>query len=226
MSTDNFLKKIFFRIACVALGVFCTLSCIYAGVITDAKRVDVNCSFYFLVTNDVKTEVGAEFAKLEGGAGYLLEHDGVEYVTLAVYLEENEGLTVQENLQREGRTTSLLQKGVLALWFKGAKKRHAYLYVNGLNIFKSYIYLLNETIKSLDEGLTQERCKSLLKTQLKQYQYAKECYWEYSALSEVFDKSAQQLFAILEEVVYLKDLRYLLCWQTEKYIELCEEFSI
>ncbi len=226
MLADNFLKKNLFRIASLALTLFCVLGCMYASLITNAKRVDVNSHFYFLVTDDVKTEVGAEFAKLEGGAGYLLEHGGSEFVALAVYLEEGEGLTVQENLQKEGKITSLLQKGVLALWFKGVKKKRANLYVNGLNTFKSYIYLLNETINRLDKGLTQERCKSLLNTQVKQYQYAKECYREYSALSDIFEKSAQQLFAILEEVVYLKDLRYLLCWQTEKYIGLCEEFSI
>ena len=226
MSTDTFFKKVISNFAAAVLLLFCMLSCTYAGVVASAQSVEVNGRFYFLVTDDTKVEVGAEFAKLEGGAGYLIEHDGREYVTLAVYLDEEEGLAVQSNLKKAGKTTSLLQKSVSTLYFKGReKKQHTFL-VGGLNTLKSYVCVLRNVIDYLAEGLSQEGCKSLLKTLVRQYQHAKEYYREYEELSETFDKSAQQLFTYLDGVVYLKDLRYLLCWQAEKYIALCGEFSL
>ena len=222
MSTDNFLKKA----GSIVIALSCLLICAYAGVVARAKRVEVNAVFYYLVTEDTKMEVGAEFAKLEGGAGYLLEHNGAEYVTLAVYLEEGEAFAVQYRLSAAGRTTSLLQKNVQALYFKGKEKRESALYISGLNTLNSYIYLLKATLDSLADGLSQEKCKGLLITQLRQYTYAKEQYKQYEALSKVFAQSAEQLSAIVSDIAYLKDLRYLLCWQTEKYIALCSKFSI
>ena len=226
MSTDYFFKRILYTIVSLTFTAFCAFGCIYAGIIRNAQKVEGGSCFYFLVTDDTKTEVGAEFAKLEGGAGYLLEHEGKEYVTLAVYVEESEGVAVQQNLQKAGKTTFLLQKSTPMLWFKGKEKKQASFYVSGLNTLKSYLYALKSTIDCLDEGLSQERCKGLLNTQVRQYKHAKECYKEYKKLSEVFEKSAQQLVAILDGVIYLKDLRYLLCWQTEKYLALCSEFSL
>ena len=226
MSTDNFLKRISFLIASVIFVIASVFACMYAGVIANAQKIDFYDSFYFLVTDDTKIEVGAEFAKLEGGAGYLLAHNGAEYVTLSVYLEENEGLFVQEALQKTGRNTSLIQKEVETLYFKREEKKKSTFYISGLKTFKSYINLLNETIKRLDEGLSQEKCKALLKMQYKQYNHAQGQYYAYKALSNVFEKSAEQLFVILDGVIYLKDLRYLLCWQAEKYITLCSQFSL
>ena len=226
MSADIFYKKFIFHIASVVCVTFFLCACVYAGIIANAERVFVGASFYFLVTEDVKVEVGAEFAKLEGGAGYLLEYDGVERVTLAVYLEESEGLSVQQNLQKDGKSTALLYKGVSSLCFKGREKQKSSLYVNGLNTFKSYITILKGIVDGLAKGFTQERCKSLLNIQLKQYNYAQACYSSYQPLCEALGESAKQLSNILREVVYLKDLRYLLCWQTEKYISLCSQFSL
>ena len=226
MPTDNFLKKFHNFIFSFALVMFCVCNFIYAGIVASAKRVNVNASFYFLVTEDTKTEVGAEFAKLQGGAGYLLSHNGAEYVTLAVYLEEREGLAVQKRLKESGKTTLLLQKSAPTLWFKGTERLRAKFIVGGLNTLKSYIDVLKQTIDSLDGGMSQEKCKGILSAQLRQYTYAKEYYKEYAELSEVFDKSAQQLFAIARDIVYVRDLRYLLCWQTENYIALCSKFSI
>lgn len=226
MSTDNFLKRISFFIVGAIFIIASAFACMYAGVLASAQKVDVYDCFYFLVTDDTKIEAGAEFAKLDGGAGYLLAHNGAEYVTLSVYLEESEGLFVQEALQKTGRNTTLITKEVQTLYFQGSEKKKSALYISGLKTFKSYINLLNETMKRLDEGLSQESCKALLKTQYKQYNHAEKQYCEYKALSNVFEKSAEQLFVILDGVVYLKDLRYLLCWQAEKYIMLCSQFSL
>ena len=226
MSTDNFFKRLSFLIVGAIFVIFSAFACVYAGIIINAQKVDFCDSFYFLVTDDTKIEVGAEFAKLEGGAGYLLTHNGAEFVTLSVYLEESEGLSVQEALQKTGRDTALIQKGVERLYFKGKEKEKSTLYISGLNTLKSYINLLNDIIKRLDEGVSQERCKSLLTMQYKQYNYAQKQYCTYKALHNVFKESAEQLLAILDGVVYLKDLRYLLCWQAENYITLCSQFSL
>ena len=226
MSADYFFKKVFFQLASVGIAMFFLCICAYTGIIASAKRVFVGVSFYYLVTDDVKVEAGAEFAKLEGGAGYLLEYEGSEHVTLAVYLEESEGLAVQQNLQKTGRCTSLLHKGVSTLCFKGAEKQKGALYVNGLNGFKSYICVLKEVIDGLANGLTQEKCKNLLSVLLRQYKHAQVCFSAYQPLCELLEQSFSRLSILVNDVVYLKDLRYLLCWQTEKYLALCSEFSL
>lgn len=226
MSADAFFKKLLFRFCGFILVLLTAGAGIYACAMHKAEKILLNTSFYYLVKKDAHIAAGVEFAKLEGGAGYLLEDGGMQYVALSVYFDENEGYSVRQNLKNAGKDTLLIKKEVPCLYFKGSEKKNKSLIVNGLNTLKSYIQLLKNTIERLDKGLTQEKCKSLLDIQRKQYQYAKELYRGYEELSEVFDQSAKELFIILSDVVYLKDLRYLLCWQTEKYLSLCSEFSL
>ena len=201
MPADTFYKKFLFRLCGFILVPLIVGAGVHACTISKAEKIALNTSFYYLVKKDVHIEAGSEFAKLEGGAGYILENSGAQYVALNVYLEEWEGLSVRQNLRNAGKQTLLIEKSVQCLYFKGSERKNASLIVDGLNALKTYIQLLENTTKLLDKGLTQETCKNLLDIQRKQYQQAKELYRGYEALSEVFDQSAKELFMIQSDVV-------------------------
>ncbi len=171
-------------------------------------------------------EVGAEFARLEGGAGYLYD-DGEKYrVALAVYLQEKDGVEVQDRLLSEGRELALVHKGVDRLYFKGRKREKAAVYTQALRLWESYMQYLNGCILRLEKGLTQEGCKRLLQELKKQFAYAEETYKGYDAYAFACGKMEENLCRLEEETVYLKDLRYLLCLQADEFLQLCAEFSL
>ncbi len=221
MSTKIFKKlaglACAFAIGVVAFGVF------YGGYLSRAKEVEKQKSFYFLLSGDSRVEVSAEFIKLEGGAGYLLEEPDGRYVALAVYLTEEEGLAVQESLQEP---TVLCRKGVSTLYFKGKEKKNTSLYLNALRTLEGYISVLSECINRLEKGGTQESCKRLLAILQRQFAYAEGEYEEYPAFSQACGEWSGRLKGLCEETVYAQELRYLLCGQVEKYLQLCEEFSL
>ncbi len=169
-------------------------------------------------------EAGAEFAKLEGGAGYLLCVEGREYVALSVYGSEEEGIAVQGNLLGEGKTTQLVCEEVSSLYFRGRERKNTDLYVNALRTFREYMSVLIGCISRLEKGGTQERCKDLLGILQRQFAYAREAFAGYGDFANVCEKSQGELQKMGEGTVYLKDLRYLLCWQAEQYVELCAAF--
>ena len=222
MSAEFFYRKLLIALCAVALF-FTAIPCVYAGIISHAESVDIATDFYFLVSDDVQVEAGAEFARLEGGAGYLLEHGKGEYVALSVYFDKADGLAVQNRLEED---TLLLHKGVKRLYFKGKTKKKSTLYVHAIRTFEGYISVLNECISRLEKGMTQESCKRLLKLLERQFKHAQTVFGGYEAFQKVCAESQKELADICEETVYLKDLRYLLCWQAEKYVELCAAFAL
>ncbi len=224
MSTDFLSKKWIRHLAygVVAILVFC--SCAYACFLSKGKKKEWNAAFYFLLSEDSKVEVGAEFIKLDGGAGYLLRHEGKEYAAISVYLSEEEAKTVQCGLPQKGKGTKIVEKKVDGLYFRN--KKQSVLYVNALRIWKEYITLLNGCISKLEKGLTQEACKRLLNSLKEQYSYSQKEYAAYGAFADVCRQSKENLEALCVGNIYVKDLRYFLCWQAEKYISLCKEFRV
>ena len=89
---------LFFLLICV-IGIFCKLY---------VKKVDLKASFHFLVLEEKSVEAGAEFIKLEGGAGYILRYDGKDYAVLSVYLSQEDASAVQKVLALQNRQTDLI----------------------------------------------------------------------------------------------------------------------
>ncbi len=204
-------------IGVVAFGFF------YSQRLANAQTVTLNKSFYFLVSTDSRVEASAEFAKLDGGAGYLLEEEGSQYVALAVYLSRADALSVQEGLG-EALPTCVVHKGAFSLSFVGKEKRKSALYLNALRTLEGYICILNECIARLEKGSTQESCKRLLTILQRQFAFAEGEYEEYPEYAKACGAWSRELEGICKETVYLQRLRYLLCWQVEKYLQLCEAF--
>ncbi len=168
--------------------------------------------------------MSTEFIKLDGGAGYLLEADGVQYVALSVYLNEADGLAVQAGLKES--ETKLIRRGVGSLYFKGKDKQKSALYLNALRTLEGYIRVLEECVSRLEKGSTQESCKRLLKILERQFAFAAGEYESYPAFSRLCGNWASSLAKLGEDTVYGKDLRFLLCRLAEGYLQLCAAFSL
>ncbi len=159
-------------------------------------------------------EAGAEFAQLNGGAGYLLEYEGGIYVAISVYEREESALSVQKDLKEAGTATDLLRVGGASLRFT---KKNAATRKSALRLLESYISVLNGCVYELEKGMTQENCKRLLTILTRQFLQAKKNYTEYEAFSKACGGWASRLTELCKATVYLKDLRYLLCQQVDAY---------
>ena len=96
MLTVFFYKYRISRMACW-LSLFFALACMgYAFSLSKVKCVNFEGNAYFLVLEGAHLEAGAEFAKWQGGAGYLLEVDGAEYVAISVFLNKDSAKIVQK----------------------------------------------------------------------------------------------------------------------------------
>ena len=226
MLAEFFYKKKFGCFVCAIVLTFIFGCVAYARYFVGIKSVDVDETFYFLVRKDAGIEASAELVRWDGGAGYFIEEGGSEYVAINVFLKKEEAELVQKRLSLKGASTTILQKRIQKLYFKGRKKEQATLYVAALNLFKSYMIVLEECITRLENGLTQEACKRILKTLEKQFRYVEKTCDGYLQMQKACSVISSVVSQMCSTTVYLKDLRYLLCWQAEKYIQLSGAFAL
>ncbi len=204
---------------------FVCLSVFYAVYLSQMKRVRIGKHFYFLVLNTAHVEAGIFDGQLSGGAGYLLEYEGREYVALAVYFNEERGIAVQGGLQEEGR---LLAVHVDQLYFKTClEKRKSYLYQGAFDCLYGCMEVLGWEIDRLDNGGTQQSTIRTLEILLRQLRYLASLYEDdFTQCAQVCKRTSETVSMIVSDVVYAKDLRYLLCDMTVEYIRLASKFSL
>lgn len=227
MSTEFFREKIIKR--CIAILTVCfNLFCFgYAQFLSQVKTVEIQKGFFYLVREETNVEVGIEFVKLEGGAGYLLRQNGKEYVVLSAYLKEKDGLAVQANMLN-GEDTHLLYIGVDTLYFKTNKeKKNADVYIGALQTFFEYMEVFDRAISLLENGATQESVKRILLPLSRQFDYLSEEYAKfYLDFADVSHYFAEIIDRYCAEILFVGDLRYVLCLMTEEYLMLASAFSI
>ncbi len=223
MSAKSFIMK---KMACIAAILITLGGVFYAFALTKAQAVPIDGYFYFLVSAEENVEAVAELARLDGGAGYLLEEGENRYVALAVYKREQEGEEMQKSLEKSGRETLLLKRGQDTLYFKGKNKERSVLYRSALALWAGWSSVLSECISRLEKGMTQESCKRILAILKRQFAYGQSAYAEYSEFALLCGQSEQAITQIYSGTIYVRDLRYLFCWQAEKYVELCSAFSL
>ena len=197
----------------------------YAVMVNYASLVWIGKSFYFLVSQNMHLEASCHTTRLDGGAGYLLDYEGVSYVAWSVYFNEVDGLTVQSGL---ASATHLLKLDVSYLSFKTrADKKKKTVALGALNSFYGCIDVLSQGIEMLDQGLTQQACARLLSLLSRTYTYMRETYREsYPQLSKACDGLQTALANMLTRTIYGKDLRYLLCSACDAYIRLTSVFTL
>ena len=228
MSTVFFNRKRIKKFICL-LATAVTLGAVVCSArFFTVKRVRWKRTYYFLVTEETHVEAGAAFAKLEGGAGYLIRQGDRDYVALAVYLEEKDGKTVQAALKTTGEETKLLRVGVENLYFQTKReKKNAERYIGAFDCLQGCMTVLEECISRLEKGLSQEKCKGILSELKNQFAFLSKDYGvEYAAFGSLCDDTAKRLETLLSDTLYAKDLRYLLCELAEKSVALASAFSL
>ncbi len=227
MTADFFRKNVYKWIVGVITVCFTLICFVYAWFLSRAKEVEIMTGFFYLVREETNVEVGIEFVKLEGGAGYLLRQNGQDYVVLSVYLNEKDGIAVQTNLSGD-KETQLVYVGVDTLYFKTQReKENAAVYTGALQIFYSCMEMFDGVIQRLEDGATQERTKGILLTLSRQLDYLSQEYAQvYPAFSAVCRRCSQRIEEYCADILFAGDLRYELCIMTEEYLTLAGAFAI
>ncbi len=210
------------------LSVLFTVSVmLYSVMLSQTRIVDVRTAFYFLVAEETHVEAGAEFVKLEGGAGYLLTYDGKDYAVFSVYLKEEDGLAVQAALSESGRAAQLLPIFIDCLFFKGADRKKENIYLSALNCLKEYAQVFAACASYLEKGIPQERIKRILIPAQQQLLTLSKSYKKkFGAFSKLCKRLSGQLAVYNSDILYARDLRYLLCSTSVGYLELCKRFAL
>ncbi|MBE5740273.1 MAG: hypothetical protein E7352_01055 [Clostridiales bacterium] len=227
MTADFFRGKIYKIVAGCIATLFTAFCFGYALFLSRAKTVEVNRGFFYLVRAETNVEVGVEFVKLEGGAGYLIRQNGIDFVVLSVYLSENDALSVQANMQ-SGEKTPIMYVGVKTLYFKTRKeKKNADVCVGALDVLYGYIGVFNDVIARLEDGATQESVKRILSPIGRQFAFLSTKYTQmYPAFAFFCRGVSERIERYCEKILFVGDLRYELCAMTEGYLTLARAFSI
>ena len=220
-----FLQKKWRLTIIYALSFIITLSSIvYALLINNAQVYKHEQIFYFLVSKNQRLEASSFEIKAENGAGYLLEKDGKQYIALSVYFNEIDG----ENALQSAitRFDDLAVVSIISgdLYFiTPFQKRTADRTIGGLKSFLGGIRALESEIKRLEKGATQQSSKRILNDVSQTIAYLGEENELFKSASVITTSTVQE---IIEDVVYLKDLRYLLWALCMEYTSICSKFSL
>ncbi len=208
------------------------LSCfVVAGVYLYTKYLDkatvaaVSQDYYFLVADTTHVEASAYQIVLDGGAGYFLEVDEGEFVTVAVYSSQAEAESVQVSLLQDTRVISLNAGN---LYFKSkTDKKNAKQIVNAFQLLGDYVQVLSGEIVRMEKGGTQESCKRMLETLKRQFIYlAKEYKSVFQSYAKLCDRTANSLSKMLNETIFVSNLRNLQCDLCYSYVSLAKEFAL
>ena len=200
---------------------------LYSAFLSQSMVRGVYTSFYIVVTENMHVEVGAEFSKLEGGAGYLMRVDGRECAVLSVYLKESDAKRVCAAVAQTGTNAKFLPIMVKRLYFQGKERKKADVYLSALSILKGYLTVLQESISLLDKGATQERVKWFIASLRQQMGYSARNYkTKYPAYAQLCEEISEDFLKLEKSVLYARDLRYISCKIVEGYLRLCQQFEL
>ena len=223
MRAGFLFKKLVLWVVVFAFTNVCAIGSFYALYTT---KIHMKTEFHFLVSEEKSVAAGVEFAKLEGGAGYILRYNGKDYVVLSVYLSEKDASFVQEALSNQNRQTSLICLSFTSLYFRGTQQRKVGVYVGALQTFYECLSILERNIERLESGMTQEKCRAVLLELKRQFSYMYEIYANvYPDFAVLCGKLVGELQNIVEDIVYASRLRYILCDAVDGYLRLSKEFS-
>lgn len=228
MKTEFLFKRVVFIFWSAFSFIFTIFSCFYAVYLQQAMVVQNSRNFYFLVTTSTHIEVSAQTSRWLGGAGYVMHTGDKDYVAYAVYTKQTDGENATRSLMEKVEDVKLVCFSASPLYLKKSEdKRKVSIYKGAFGCLFSHIDALNREIKRLHDGATQQSVKRFLQIQLKQFSYMQKQYQDtFSAFSSVCEKACQMIEEICKEIIYLKDVRYLLCFLSQSYINLSEKFRL
>ena len=228
MTAEIFWKK---RIRLVVTGVLSTsvivCALIYACMLLGVQKIVLAQSFHFIASSTEHVEAGAHFVTQNGGAGYVMEDDGAQYVVFSVYLKEKEARTVQASLKDYGEETGVFVRGIDTLYVKNTDRRSIQEIKGAFSSLYGCIEVLQGEITRLDKGATQQSTKRMLTTLKGQFGYLKNAYQEkYPAFSKTCERAEMSLEQEIQTTVFVRNLRYLQCELCVSYLDLAKEFVL
>ena len=221
MRTDFFNRKIWRYIALsqgLAIVLLGFLVCISLQM--QPPSVGIVWNFCFLVSQESHIQAGTHEAQLNGGAGYLLSYQGREYVALSVYLKEEDAQRVISQLpEQEEVTLCILTSPQLpGLDKEGGKES---IRRQALDCLYGCMQVLEQETARLDRGATQESSLQIIETLIRQFRFLANKYIQtYSDFSKVCLQAKSFLEGCANPILYVRDLRYLLCELAFSYVDL------
>lgn len=156
-----------FYIAVAAVVAVTIIICVCAASCNGGK-IHFKCSYYFVLysmeDNSLSASSISSAVSDYGGAGYILEYDGVYYVTISCYYDKKDAERVCAELQNRAFGCRVLEikTDEYRLQSTGAKKC-AKLYEGNLNTLHSLSKIAYECANFLDTGeYGQSKAKSVL----------------------------------------------------------------
>ncbi len=221
-------KKIWGIVAGTLAVSFTLSTCFYAKRLENTQTVLTAKHFYFLVSDDKSIEVSKEMIVLQGGAGYALVHGSDTYAAYAVYFSKDESMDAQSSVLEMGKSAKIVEVSCTPLYLKTEKeKAYAPMIMGAFESFYGCMQVLNGEIKRLERGATQESSRCILQTLSRQFSFLKKQYAEKVAgYGNACENAEKGLSEILSNIVYAKDLRYLLCELSVAYAKLSKNFSL
>ena len=219
MTTDFVFKKAFF---CALVALLCCIfsfSIGYSAFLTRAVSIPLHKSFYFLVSASTHIQASTYMVSMYGGSGYILTEDDREYVVYSVYLNEQDAITVQANLSDE---TDLKVYSIDNVYLRN--KKSMYDIKATFDIFYNWITIVDYEIARLSHGGTQQSSQHTLQLLKKQMEYCSKA--QPQNFSTVCQVGVEILDEITNDVIYVTDLRYLLCALCLEYYHFANYFSI
>ena len=207
---------------CIALGVG---ACVCARKRT--LEIDVNKEFYFLVDTSSHVQASTHEVQLVGGAGYLLQNENGAVVAFSVYVDETDATRAKDLLKKTGTNANVLalQSGTLKIQRKD--RENAKRLQGAMESLYGNICVLEKEIARLENGATQQSSARILDTIARNLEYLAKTYGEYyGAYGKLCLETAKTLKAQKEEIIYVKDLRYLQCALCVSYLDLVENYPL
>ncbi len=199
----------------------------YCFFLNSRTVIALDKDFYFLTVETQTVEVAALEVKRDGGAGFLLRADNSEKVALSVYFSEFECNQIVELNKKKYEDLQVTRFNCGNLYLKNASRDEGELLVAAFDNLYGHMLLLNETILRLDNGQTQEDSKRILSEISSNFGYLNKAYaGKYKTLASLYAKGKEVLDEQIKNIVFSKDLRYLLCELSKGYIDFAGEYSL
>lgn len=227
MSADFFKKRIL-PVVVIAAVLFCAAGgALYGWSVLRVTEIEVSKSFYFLVNTSSHIEASTHNAQYLGGAGYLLEYEEGVYVALSAYLNEADAARAKESLLENNESVDTVTVVSGNLRIKGKNEEHAAKLRGAFHSLYGNIEVLEKEIARLENGATQQSSGRILKILEKNFSYlTKEYETTFPAYAQACWEAAAWLKNAREDVIYVKDLRYLQCELCVSYGDLIENYAL
>ena len=227
MSADFFKKK-FGRIVICFLAIFATAcGLFYAWQVKTRVQINTAKQFYFLVDTSVNVQASTYGAQSVGGAGYLLTVEKNIGVAYSVYFTEEESQQAKNSLQTSYANVSVWIISAPDIYLKKRKAKALAEKIEGaFESFYNNMQVLNAQTSRLEDGGTQQSCVRILNILASNFAYLG---LEYKTVLPAYAKRCDEVGSVLRTltngIIYVRELRYLLCELCVSYVQFCEEYS-